>query len=145
MKITGALCVTVRHRGHAVILGVVQGIALLPGISRMAITYATARWLRFSPRLAFELSCAIQWPLIAAAFCVSFLRLAQLPAHNELRLFIAQWQTICVIGAASLVALIGLCFVQRSMVRGTVWRFAYYMSIPLVVWVVAGCGYGQIH
>src|SRR5579872_6148497 len=55
----------------AALLGLVQGLALLPGISRMATTFAAARWLGLRGYRAFQFSLLIQWPLIAAAFASS--------------------------------------------------------------------------
>lgn len=53
--------------GKACIIGCVQGIALLPGISRLGITYVTARLCGVHPRTAFYFSCMIEAPLIAVA------------------------------------------------------------------------------
>lgn len=64
-----------KYYGAAVILGLLQSVALLPGISRLAITYAGARWLGFTHRHSFELSFAIQWPLIVAASSVALYKL----------------------------------------------------------------------
>src|SRR5579859_2830506 len=52
----------------SVVLGFVQGLSLLPGISRLGATYVAARWLKLSPRHALETSFVIQAPLIGAAF-----------------------------------------------------------------------------
>ena len=60
---------------HATLLGMVQGMALLPGLSRFAITYIAARYARYTPGNAFRYSFLIQVPLITAAFlkgCYSF-------------------------------------------------------------------------
>jgi undecaprenyl-diphosphatase len=56
------------HKKHlsiatAVALGIAQSIALIPGISRMGITYSCGRFLRYSPQEAFWLSCLIEIPL----------------------------------------------------------------------------------
>lgn len=51
----------------AVILGIVQSIALVPGISRFASTYCCARWLGICSRKSFELSFLLEWPLCFAA------------------------------------------------------------------------------
>ena len=52
----------------AVLLGCVQGLALLPGISRYASTFVVARWLGISERHATEISFLIEAPLVGAAF-----------------------------------------------------------------------------
>src|SRR3990172_6146444 len=43
----------------AVVLGFAQGVALLPGISRLGFTYVVAHWLQWSPRHALEFSFAM--------------------------------------------------------------------------------------
>ncbi len=50
----------------ALLLGLVQGLALIPGISRFALTFAVAHWCGFSLAQAFQLSFLIEWPLLIA-------------------------------------------------------------------------------
>jgi len=60
---------------HATLLGIVQGVALLPGLSRFGITYVVARHACYAPKIAFRYSFLLQMPLIGAAFlkgCYSF-------------------------------------------------------------------------
>ncbi len=60
---------------HATLLGMFQGIALLPGLSRFGITYVVARHAQYSSESAFRYSFLLQMPLIGAAFlkgCYSF-------------------------------------------------------------------------
>ena len=52
----------------ATVLGIVQGIALLPGLSRFALTFVAAQHLGYAPFHAFGYSFLIQFPLIGAAF-----------------------------------------------------------------------------
>ena len=52
----------------AAVLGLVQGIALLPGISRFGATFVAARWLKFSSRDAFIYSFLIEFPISVAGF-----------------------------------------------------------------------------
>lgn len=50
-----------------VLLGLTQGISLLPGISRLASTLVVARWAGIEEAVAFRFSCALQVPIFAAA------------------------------------------------------------------------------
>jgi undecaprenyl-diphosphatase len=52
---------------HALIIGLAQGLALLPGVSRLALTFVIACWLGYSCEQAFVFSCALQLPLITVA------------------------------------------------------------------------------
>lgn len=51
----------------AVVLGITQGVALLPGISRFGATFVVGRLLGFSSMQAFEYSFLIAWALMFAA------------------------------------------------------------------------------
>lgn len=50
-----------------IMVGVAQGVAVIPGCSRLALTYAMARWLGYSGRHALALSFTMALPLFAAA------------------------------------------------------------------------------
>ena len=51
-------------------LGLVQGCALLPGSSRFALVYVVARLMGVRPKVAFEYTFLLLFPLICAAFFV---------------------------------------------------------------------------
>jgi undecaprenyl-diphosphatase len=53
--------------GKAVLLGFVQGLAFLPGLSRFGSTYVIARWCGLSHRRAFQYSFVLFIPLIIVA------------------------------------------------------------------------------
>jgi undecaprenyl-diphosphatase len=53
--------------GGALLLGVAQGLAVLPGLSRCGTTIAIALWLGVRPRRAFELSMLMSIPAILGA------------------------------------------------------------------------------
>jgi undecaprenyl-diphosphatase len=53
--------------GHALLLGLVQGIAVVPGISRSGSTIAMALWLGVRPDRAFELSMLMSLPVVLGA------------------------------------------------------------------------------
>jgi len=116
----------------AIILGCVQGIALLPGISRLGLTYVVGRWLGFAPRKAFEISLLIQWPLIAAAFLNSVRILFM---HNNLAV-VMNWQLLSVMLGAGVLAFYGLCFVAWCADQKKMWLFSWYMMVPLCVWLL---------
>lgn len=109
-------------------LGCAQGLALLPGISRFAITYTTGRWLSLSPRHAFEWSWLIQFPLLV----VSALHVVYVFTHHGIpyqMLNVGTWFTM-------LIAMVGAWYALR-MVRVMIymqrmWWFSWYMMIPIV-------------
>jgi undecaprenyl-diphosphatase len=56
--------------GGALLLGVAQGLAVLPGLSRSGSTIAVALWLGVKPRRAFELSMLMSLPAIVGAIAL---------------------------------------------------------------------------
>jgi undecaprenyl-diphosphatase len=63
----------------ALIVGVAQGLAILPGISRTAAAIVTALWFGVRPERAFELSMLLGIPTVAGAL---LLDLSQDPGHD---------------------------------------------------------------
>ena len=113
----------------ALLLGVVQGIALLPGISRFALTYVVGRFLKLSPRRSFETSFLIQFPLIIAGFCKGLFYL--LLAPNCVSIF--GIQVIWAFLGGTVVSFGFLHFVYYLALRGKLWLFSFYMLIPIIL------------
>ncbi len=59
---------------HALIIGCAQTLALLPGISRMAMTVSAAIWLGIDPSLAFIFSLVCELLLIIVAVGIALLK-----------------------------------------------------------------------
>ena len=84
----------------ALVIGLVQGIALLPGISRLASVFVATRWLGYNNRQAFEISWMIQVPLIAAAATKGLLAL-----YKQHHLFgLKYWHLWIVVMAATVLS-----------------------------------------
>lgn len=113
----------------AVILGGVQSIALLPGISRFASTFVVARWLGYSNKRAFELTWMIQWPLIFAAAILGFYKLYEIHAFADFVSFGLMFAYVF----AGIGAYAALYFVQWCIYKDKMWWFAYYMIVPTLV------------
>ncbi len=116
----------------AIFLGMVQGICLLPGISRFAGTYAAGLWLGYTRKDAISISFLIQFPLLCAAFLKGMLHICkhvdfvQNISHNfSLNLI---FLTMLI---ASLISYALLCWVIRLIEQNRLWYFAFYMIIPI--------------
>lgn len=107
----------------AVVLGAVQGIAFLPGISRFALTYVTARWLSLSWKKAFEISLLIQWPLIT----IGFLHSVYILFNHHLLFQLLNIHSLLVMLGASIIAFFALCFVWYAAKAKKVWLFSFYL------------------
>lgn len=115
----------------ALLLGLVQGCALLPGISRLAATYVAARWLNFVPRKAVEISLLIQWPLIFVAWCNS----VRILVNRGLLLYSLNPTMLLAMVGAAVVAFYSLCFVYYCLSTRRERWFAWYLIIPIGVWI----------
>lgn len=114
----------------ACILGIVQGVALLPGISRFAITFVGARWLRLSPRTAFMLSFFIEVPLLVAGVAKGFWAVSS-TGHATQLLNIDLW---CIMVGAGIVAYGGLMIIAKMIDIHRLWLVSFYMIIPAILW-----------
>ena len=118
------------HYSDAIILGLAQGIALLPGISRLAFTCAAGCWLGFSLIDAFCLSWLIQAPLMFAAFAKSIKDLLQTGRLHEI-LNLPMSLAMLVSGGISYAVFL----LVVSMINLHILYFwGWYMIVPFVVW-----------
>lgn len=115
----------------AAILGLVQGLALLPGVSRLAFTCSIGCWLGFSLADAFLLSWTMQAPLMAAAFAKSLKDLYELGALTQV-LNLPIGLVMLVSSGVSFLALYGI----GQMAHHITWYcFGWYMFVPLIIWI----------
>jgi undecaprenyl-diphosphatase len=118
-----ALCDSRRESyRRAFLIGSAQGIALLPGISRLGITYAVGRWLGLSWRTSFAFSCMIEAPLIFLATCKGIYAL------REDVLQVTALPLIGYVGAAG-VSYVILCLVYKLAQKNMWWIFGMYTSV----------------
>lgn len=112
----------------AFIIGCAQGCAFLPGISRLGITYAAARWCGFSRRHSFEISFLIEAPISAAALCKGIIDLSTLSALNLLN-----YKTYLIMVIAASVALQILRCVYKMINEARWWLFGCYTFVCAMV------------
>jgi undecaprenyl pyrophosphate phosphatase UppP len=113
-------------------LGMLQACALAPGISRLALTFVGARWLRIPARRAFEISFLIQWPLI---LCASLYGVYVLRSDaRELLNPILMWVML----GSSGIAYAGLYMQQIMIQKNSLWRWGIYMLVPFIISIVVG-------
>lgn len=110
------------------LIGVAQGCARLPGVSRLGTTYTVACWLGFSPYRAFRISCALQVPLFTAGFlegCVKFFKLWRMGEIEVLFTF----STLLIIAGATVGAYALLWVIEALMIRRKLWYVGWYMLV----------------
>jgi undecaprenyl-diphosphatase len=113
----------------ALLVGLAQGFAVMPGISRSAATIACGLWAGLSPMAAFRFSFLLSMPAIAGA------TLLELGSAEEAAVFTAQDGLAAALafatGAAALLAL------RVVLARGHLRRFAWYLwplGVAMIAW-----------
>lgn len=118
----------------AILLGCVQGLALLPGISRFASVYVATQWLGFNTHKGLEVTWMIFWPLMILASMHGMYQLAHDHALSPLitppMLIIMAFATLC--GYAA------FCFAARLAYTNRFWQFSWYVALLALItfWVM---------
>lgn len=113
---------------HYVAVGIAQGLAVLPGLSRSASTIALAMALGLSPQAAFRFSFLLSLPAVGGAVLLESVKpeaMATLDPMGALGAVVAFFS-----GLAALLLLRG------AVSRGNFWKFALYV-VPLAIWLIA--------
>lgn len=118
-----------------VCLGALQACALVPGISRFAVTFVGARWLRIPARRAFEISFLIQWPLIVCAslYGVYVLRVDAPELLNPMLMWV-------MLGSSG-IAYAGLYMQENMIQKKSMWWWGIYMLVPFIISILVGVFY----
>ena len=111
------------------IIGFVQAISLMPGISRFASVYVTSRLLNISPRRAIQFTFLIQFPLIVPAFFLGFFSLLKQP---NWRMFFT-WQMNLTLLISSILSFFALLWIKKLALNKKLGWFAFYMLIPILL------------
>lgn len=112
---------------YAVILGLLQGCAVIPGLSRFGLVYVSVRWLGFNARKSFEITWMIQWPLLLGASGVSIMMLYARPDLASL----ISIQLLIIMAVACMVSYYCLGVVYRLALAHHFWWISFYMLLPL--------------
>lgn len=119
---------------HACLIGIAQGISLLPGISRLASTIVMACCLGLLPEIALIFSCAIQFPLVFVAVIKSFhdIYIKHKILHCSYNLYILIGLII-----STFIAYILLWLVLYMLNNNFFILFGWYMLIPTILAILA--------
>lgn len=118
--------------GQAVLLGIAQAAAILPGLSRSCCTITTGLHMGFHPRAAATFSFLMAIPVIAGA-CV--LELLKVVRHGHLETPIPH--LIAGVIVSFLVGYVALSWLVRWLERGRFGLFAWWcipLGIAVLIW-----------
>lgn len=113
---------------RALILGLIQGMAWLPGVSRFASVFVASRWMGINNRRAWRITWMLEWPM---TFGVSMLSLAHYlgnPTHS-----ISVINSLPAVTLASMLAFGGMMLMSFLIHRNTLWMMGIYTLLPFFV------------
>lgn len=116
----------------ALLLGCVQAVSLLPGISRFGSTFVAARWLGFSGLHAFQVSFLMELPISCAGFLKGILFQDAATYHDLLQI-----KFLLTILSASCLGLGGFFIVSKIIRADRLWMFGIYtLLLTWVSWIL---------
>lgn len=107
------------HVGHALLLGIVQGLAITPGISRSGSTITVALWCGLRQESAARFSFLMAIPAIIGAVLLKSREFSALSSDQMGPMVVGML-------AALVVGYLALRFLLRLLMRGNFWYFAIY-------------------
>lgn len=146
LMFTGAVLVGTRYlpKGgkdvsylRAVLMGVAQSIALLPGVSRSGMTLAAARGGKVSPERAAEFSFLMSAPLIMGGVLLELIKLVKgsEQAAADIHWSVLLWGTLL----AGVVGYFSLALLVRALKGRWFWLFGPYCILAGLL-VICCCG-----
>jgi undecaprenyl-diphosphatase len=113
------------------LIGLAQGIAIFPGISRSGLTIIAALWLGQSRSSAAEFSFLLAVPTVLAASLFSLIQEPEIPSADLAEIVVAGI-------VAFIVGLLTIHWLMRWLQRGRLWWFSGYLAVvgaaSLLVW-----------
>jgi len=106
---------------RALLVGLAQALAVLPGVSRSGMTIAAARMSGVAPDKAAEFSFLMSLPLLAGAALLDFLGIA--PGHG---CTLPAWLLVAGAAVSAAVGVVALALLVRTLRGGRFWMFGAY-------------------
>ena len=113
----------------ALLIGIGQAVAMLPGVSRSGTTIWVARLCRVSPAEAARFSFLMSVPVIAGGCLLEMLDYVSAPKSMvaaEAASSLPAWMLAAGAAVAALVGYASLCLLVRVLHRGRFWIFGVY-------------------
>ncbi len=109
---------------RALLVGLAQAFAVLPGVSRSGMTIAAARMAGVEPRKAAEFSFLMCLPLLVGAAALDVMRNAV-----ETSAELSWWLLLCGTFVAAAVGYVALVLLVRTLHGGKFWMFGVYCLV----------------
>lgn len=109
---------------RALLVGMAQALAVLPGVSRSGMTISAARMAGVEPRKAAEFSFIMSLPLLAGAAALDAVR-----GGAETSPVLAWWLLLVGAAVAAAVGYLALALLVRVLRGGNFWVFGIYCAV----------------
>ena len=117
----------------AILIGLAQGFAVLPGLSRSGVTISTALWRRFDREWAAKFSFLLSIPVIAGGALYELIGFDKWAPGDTLseKIFNHPYFTLylCAAGVSFIVGWFSLSVLMRLLRDGNLHRFAWWLFI----------------
>lgn len=119
-------------------LGLAQGFAIIPGVSRFASTISMLQWLGYERTTAFAISFLVHTPIliiyaigvISSFFVMNFY---SIPDSNIVRLIdLVEINFLSVALLGMILSFYILKFVGHLIEKKQLWKISYYMIVPII-------------
>ncbi len=107
---------------RALLVGIAQALAVLPGISRSGMTISAARMAGIAPDKAAEFSFLMSTPLLIGAALMDFTGITPSSGAHALPV----WLLLTAAGISAAVGLVSLALLVRTLRGGRFWLFGLY-------------------
>jgi len=114
---------------NAFIVGFIQGLALLPGISRFASTVAALCWCGYKQNDAVAISFLLQMPLLIAGSLLGVIQLHD----SQILITIQSFSFLVTLLFAAIVSYLALSFVYNLAESRKLYIFSWYMVVPIAL------------
>ena len=121
-----------RGEDRALLIGVAQGFAILPGISRSGFTIATALWAGVPRAEAARFSFLLSIPAVGGALVLQLMDGQTSNPDETLRLLLAGL-------TAFAIGLLAIRWTALAVVQAHFWKFSFYcLFVGVVVLLILG-------
>lgn len=107
---------------RALLVGIAQALAVLPGISRSGMTISAARMAGIAPDKAAEFSFLMSAPLLIGAAGMDFMGITPSPGAHAL----PAWLLLIAAGISAAVGYVAISLLVRVLRAGGFWLFGLY-------------------
>jgi len=119
----------------ALLIGAIQGVALLPGISRFGTTFVAGCWLGLTPKKSFEFSFIILWPLIFFGFLKSLIAFSKVGFVIQ-GVYLFDYNLLLSVVISSIISYFVLRFVYWLALSHKLWYFSFFLFFSFILWLV---------